>query len=273
MSEIDTKQMREILERHFPEEMVQERVGGAGRVFSYITAPMAIRRITEASDVWDWRITEVRETKTYKRETTDQRTGEVTGGWNNPIPTLMVFGELTIPGLGTRAGMGVTTIEPGSGEDNLKDAESDALKRAATKFWVYLYQYEGSTGTEEDYADGGTPPPPSRPRAQVNPRQQQGSQPAAQQQRGEYQSNGRPLQGGISEGQTKALFAIGRGVFGMDANTLKAWIGDNYAGKSIDDLTKQEASEQIDYWNKQQGSGDTDRALHPSEPLEEAPKA
>jgi len=61
-------------------------------------------------------------------------------GARKNIPTevfvYVVTGELEIPGLGARQAQGVQAIDPGSGEDLLKGASSDALKKCATLFGV-----------------------------------------------------------------------------------------------------------------------------------------
>ena len=50
----------------------------------------------------------------------------------------VVIGELEIPGLGTRQVLGVQALEDGSGEDLIKGAPSDSLKKAASLFGVPL---------------------------------------------------------------------------------------------------------------------------------------
>jgi hypothetical protein len=69
---------------------------------------------------------------------------------------MVVIGTLTIPGLGSRAGIGAHPLDEGAGEDAAyKSAECDALKRAAMAFGVGLRQL---------YLEKPATSRPSRPR-------------------------------------------------------------------------------------------------------------
>ena len=196
------------------------------------TGMLAVQSILAA---WISRITETRVLDTYRNEYTDRQTGQVTGGKSDPTPTLMVVGELTIPGLGTRAGIGVTTIEPGAGEDNLKGASTDALKKAATLFGVGLDLYD-----DTPHEAAGSPQRPAR-LSQVEPHQR----PANNAVQGQQGAQGRaPMQPGTggpaTDGQKRALWAI--------SNASKDQI-DQWAaayGESNATLTKGTASVLID---------------------------
>jgi hypothetical protein len=48
----------------------------------------------------------------------------------------VVVGELMIPELGSRQAIGVQALDDGSGEDLLKGAASDSLKKCASLFGV-----------------------------------------------------------------------------------------------------------------------------------------
>lgn len=119
----------------FPAEAVKQRLGGGGSRFSYIAGPDIIRRLTRATaGEWSWHI------KSFEFRPlpplTDRRTGEL-----REQSLVVVMGELTIPGLGTRAGIGVQKVSETGGEDLVKGASTDALKKAATLFGVALELY------------------------------------------------------------------------------------------------------------------------------------
>jgi hypothetical protein len=136
----------------FPAEAVKQRLGGGGSRFSYVAGPDIIRRLTRATaGEWSWHI------KSFEFRPlpplTDRRTGEL-----REQSLVVVMGELTIPGLGTRAGIGVQKVSEAGGEDLVKGASTDALKKAATLFGVALELYG------PDFEEDDTPPtpPPAR---------------------------------------------------------------------------------------------------------------
>ncbi len=103
----------------FPRSAIKTREGARGRRFEYIETHTAIHRLNSAAGAWDFHVKDVQ--------------------WRDDL--IVVLGELTIPGLGTRSGFGVQKYAPGSGEDLVKGAVSDALKKAATMFGVALDLY------------------------------------------------------------------------------------------------------------------------------------
>ncbi|MDQ3540014.1 MAG: RAD52 family DNA repair protein, partial [Chloroflexota bacterium] len=99
----------------FPRAAVKSRQGAGNKQFKYVEAETVIRRLNSATNgAWDFRIVSV--------------------DWRGDV--MLCQGELTIPGLGTRTGFGVQKVVPNSGEDLLKGASSDALKKSATLFGV-----------------------------------------------------------------------------------------------------------------------------------------
>jgi hypothetical protein len=119
----------------FPQSAIEHKQG-----MSYIAHDKIRLRVIEATDnAFDWVVT-----------STDYRIdGAVRARKDGNVPPVMIVtGQLTIPGLGTRTGIGVQTLEAGSGEDMYKGAESDAFKRAAMSFGVALKQL---------YTDDGKP--------------------------------------------------------------------------------------------------------------------
>lgn len=132
----------------FPRDAVQQRQGGGGRSFDYVAAHTVIRRLNDAAGAWDWRI---------KSMDWRQMGGEA---------LIVVEGELTIPGLGTRAGVGVQKVSDRGGEDLVKGASSDALKKAATLFGVAIDLYGPDFEADAERPSQPSQPPPrpqSRP--------------------------------------------------------------------------------------------------------------
>ena len=131
----------------FPRNAIKSREGAGRKRFDYIEAHTCIHRLNTVAGAWDFRIVNVE--------------------WRADL--LIVQGELTIPGLGTRTGFGVQKVAPNAGEDLVKGASSDALKKAATLFGVALELYG------PDYEAGESPVRPlSRdvaPRATERPQQ------------------------------------------------------------------------------------------------------
>lgn len=103
----------------FPRNAIKSREGAGRKRFDYVEAHTVIHRLNTVAVAWDFRIVNVE--------------------WRSDL--LIVQGELTIPGLGTRTGFGVQKVAPNAGEDLVKGASSDALKKAATLFGVALELY------------------------------------------------------------------------------------------------------------------------------------
>ena len=117
------EQVAELLKRPFhPSVMKQKPV--AGGLANYVDIGNVIARLNKAAPVWDWKVTNISIlTMPIKRN-----------GQHVDMPVFHVTGELRIPGLGTRQGIGTSPCE--GTEDAGKIAESDAIKRAATMFGV-----------------------------------------------------------------------------------------------------------------------------------------
>lgn len=118
----------------FPPNAIQTRTGTG---WKYVEAHTVIRRLINATgNTWDWTIKHV----DYKPYGKTELKPDGSGG--NDRTLIIVRGELTIYGLGTRSGVGVqvVTSETG-GEDLWKGADADALKNAAKNFGVALDLY------------------------------------------------------------------------------------------------------------------------------------
>jgi hypothetical protein len=140
----DNDRLRHALEAPFPDHAIKQRQGGGNSRFSYIEGFTIIRRLNEATGgTWDWAI------KSFEfRPLSPTKMGK-------DQSLVVVTGELTIPGLGTRAGVGVQKVSEDGGEDLVKGASTDALKKAATLFGVALDLYG------PDYEGGEVAPPPA----------------------------------------------------------------------------------------------------------------
>ena len=116
---------------------IKWRKGSDGKQVAYVTYHDVQERVIDATDgQYDWSITEIRFIEGQPR--LDRETGDTymtPGVW-------MVTGKLTLPGLGTRDGVGTAQAH---NEDAVKSAETDAFKRAAVKFGVGLHLYKKET--------------------------------------------------------------------------------------------------------------------------------
>ncbi len=133
-SEITSK-----LTEPFPAEVIEEKNG-----LLYIPHEIIRQRLIESTgNQFDWSIDQVlfRDDGVTRRGI-DRNTGEA----RRPM-SMIVIGTLTIPGLGSRAGIGAHPLDEGAGEDAAyKSADSDAFKRAAMAFGVGLHQLYIETG-------------------------------------------------------------------------------------------------------------------------------
>lgn len=121
----------ELLRRRFRPELVQQRKIG-GRQVAYLPVAAVIDRLNRACNSWDFRIvSRDRETMQLNRWNDATRKSEP-----REVQVSIVVGELEIPELGSRQAIGVQALDDGSGEDLLKGAASDSLKKCASLFGV-----------------------------------------------------------------------------------------------------------------------------------------
>lgn len=136
----------DVLYREFPAQAIKERTVGGGRRLSYVEGHSVIHRLNEATgNRWDLVV----------RAIDVMQIGTQT--------VVRAHVALTLPGLGTREHIGVQAVADRSGEDLVKGAVTDALKKASTLFGVGLHLYG------PDYESGETalpPAPPSSPSPQ-----------------------------------------------------------------------------------------------------------
>ena len=93
------------------------------RNFTYIPWQNVVSRLNEVVPGWEWEFVGSKEVQMQGR--------------NGPFLAQQFIGKLTIPGIGSRVGVGSAKI--GDGEDDIKIASTDALKRAAALFGIGLY--------------------------------------------------------------------------------------------------------------------------------------
>ena len=116
----------QLLAKPFKPEVIRSR-RIAGRDVNYVPVGAVIERLNKSCNTWDFRIVNRdRETMVLNRRP------EPRG-----VMVSVVIGELTIPEIGTRQSIGVQAIDDGGGEDLLKGAVSDSLKKAAQLFGMW----------------------------------------------------------------------------------------------------------------------------------------
>ena len=117
MSDVDLKKLTE----PFPRTAIKSRTGGGGKKLDYIEGHTVIHRLNDATgNHWSLEL----------RALDTMQLGSRT--------LLRAHVALTIPGLGTREHIGVQAVDERGGEDLVKGAVTDALKKSATLFGVGL---------------------------------------------------------------------------------------------------------------------------------------
>jgi hypothetical protein len=128
----DPNTITEALMQPFPAELLDEKNG-----MTYVPAEYVRERLIAATgNCFDWSIKSVE----FREDNVAQSHGV-------GVVVCICVGDLTIPGMGTRSGLGVQEIIERQGADAAyKGASSDALKRAAMEFGVGLHQLYIETG-------------------------------------------------------------------------------------------------------------------------------
>ena len=162
MSTSDVDLITARLTEPFPRDSIELKNGKP-----YVPHELVRDRLIEATgNCFDWSIDQV----LFRDDGVTRRPADrITGETRRPM-SMVVIGTLTIPGMGSRAGIGAHPLDEGAGEDAAyKSAECDALKRAAMAFGVglrqlYLEKPSGgrSSRNRESYA------PTNIPTANVN---------------------------------------------------------------------------------------------------------
>ncbi len=126
------EQIYELLGKPFKPEVIRSR-RIAGRDVNYVPVGAVIERLNRACNRWSFRIVE-HETITMRL---NRWNDELKRSEPRDVSVFTAIGELEIPELGTRQAIGVQAIDDGGGEDILKGASSDALKKAAQLFGLW----------------------------------------------------------------------------------------------------------------------------------------
>ena len=137
MSELTLEKRQEAIDglmRPFDRTVIKTRKGGQGKDLSYIDGTTAIRRLIEVLDKkgisWDFRLI---------GDPTFVPWGTSRNGKEQTL--LMVKGSLTVDGFGTKEAYGVQVFTTDSGEDIVKGAGTDALKKCATMLGLAIDLY------------------------------------------------------------------------------------------------------------------------------------
>lgn len=131
------------LERH---EIAQRKIGG-GQMAWYMTAPAVLRRLIDATgNCFSVSVLETSESPSVNRD------GVIVGR------TMTARVALSIPGLGTREHLGVQTVDDRGGEDLVKGAITDGIKKAATLFGLALELQDDDWSPPAEARAGGVSP-------------------------------------------------------------------------------------------------------------------
>ena len=126
IGERSAEQIYELLGKPFKPEVIKSR-RIAGRDVNYVPVGAVIERLNKSCNSWSFRIVSHETITMMLNRRPEPR----------ETPVFVVTGELEIPELGVRQGLGVQAIDDGGGEDLLKGASSDALKKAAQLFGLW----------------------------------------------------------------------------------------------------------------------------------------
>lgn len=117
------EEVASLLKRPFHPSVIKQRPVANGMV-NYVAIDDVIERLNKSTLTWQWKVISIKMIDlpmSRKNERVE-------------MPVIHVIGELEIPGLGMRQGIGTAPCE--GTEDAAKIAESDAIKRAASMFGV-----------------------------------------------------------------------------------------------------------------------------------------
>lgn len=220
---------RDILSKPFPPEKVKQKRGQGNRTMSYISHGLVTERLNEADPGWS---SEVLTEHIYKDA--------------NGLPHCAgVTIKLTVNG--------VTRVEAGGPQrqdgftNEIKNAYSDALKRAAMRFGVALEMWESLLDAEgdEDYDEGHAAPTPIQQAPQRQSPQNAALRPVNRAQEGNGGQRPQAGPGPISDQQKKFLWRLTQDM-GWNEHNLRAFVAEQFQVEHVGDLSKQQASALID---------------------------
>lgn len=216
MSERDIAAITAALRTPFDKRDIKQRPAPGGRQVDYLEGHTVINRLIEATNnQFDVRVLGL-----------EQR-GELA------IATV----ELTIPGLGTRQHIGVQLVRDRDGEDIVKGAITDGLKKAATLFGVGLELYESEYGAA-----------PSRPASRHQPSEDDNPWDVPPHPRSVEAQRSQRSTSGVARRATAKQVGFIKGLTheqGISRETLEHTLQARY-GHGLDELTAAEASEVIE---------------------------
>lgn len=132
---------RESLSRPFDSKVIQQREGPGRKMFDYVEWNVVVHRLNDVCGDEGWSF-----------EITDQFVHTNLEG----VSDFVVIGTMSIPGLGTRSGIGVQRLAGNYGEDAFKGAKSDCLKVCAVNFGIGLHLYGPDREAGEVASAAGT---------------------------------------------------------------------------------------------------------------------
>ena len=203
---------RELLEKPFSPDQIQQRKGLDGDVLDYVAGAAVIQRLNEAFNA-EWAF-EILDHRIYEKE-------------------VVVLGKLTAQGI-AKCQFGkskITRTKETKAEvsigDDLKAATTDAIKKCATLFGVALHLYfENGAADEKSPASNG--------RGDDSPTA-----------RGDGKPNGESQNGRLTARQLSAIFSLAKGK-GWSNKDVRDFTHEMF-GKMPDFLTKKEASAVIQH--------------------------
>ena len=203
----------------FPKAAIKQRSAGGGRMLDYVEGHVVIHRLNDATgNCWDMTV----------REITSKQVGENT--------LMIAHVALTIPGLGTREGLGVQMVHVRGGEDLVKGCITDGLKKAATLFGVGLELYGPDYENTDTPVQRNSSPSPERRQNPTPIAPERPTEAAAQPQQA--------IHGGVSEPQIRNLYRLGKKL-GWTEDDFHVELFHAYEHYSVKELTKQQASDWI----------------------------
>ena len=126
IGERSAEQILELLGKPFRPEVIRSR-RIAGKDVRYLPVSAVVERLNKSCNTWSFRIVRHETITMILNRRPEPR----------DVPVFVVTAELEIAGLGVRQGLGVQALDDGGGEDLLKGASSDALKKAAQLFGLW----------------------------------------------------------------------------------------------------------------------------------------
>lgn len=210
----DARRIIDALTVPFRRDQISQRKIG-GRMLDYVEGHEYITRLNEASPAWSFRMTRS-DMQPLHVTRYDKQTRQP---YETDLPCLIVHGELTIPGVGTRAGIGVQMVEDNAGEDVMKGALTDCLKNCAKYFGLGLHMYSGDMPAPAQEPSGASVRPARLSQVQSPPNGQNAQHaPAQRVSDADYMAGHGateaplPPKGGrpASEKQVNAVFAIAK---------------------------------------------------------------